>query len=79
MKIVIEDLFTSPKLKSHPEAIEGRMLKEFLAGGGTKKEFNRRKKLADRYHTILKQQIDDEKFYGCGGGSFYVSKGRKPG
>ena len=79
MKIVIEDLFTSPKLKSHPEAIEGRMLKEFLAGGGDQEDFNRYKELTVKYRSILRKQIDDEEFFGCGGGFFYVSKGRKPG
>lgn len=52
--------------------------KQFIAGGGDIKEFDRLKKAGDDMIEIMRIQIERGEYSACGGGLFYVIKGRKP-
>jgi len=54
-----------------------REKEEFLAGGGDPEEFDRIRKIDDRIRPIHKEQITKGEFFGCGGSTFYIIKGRK--
>ncbi len=59
------------------EIFMDRGKKEFLAGGGDPKEFEHYREINDRVMSILRQQIDDGKYFACGSTDFYIIKGRK--
>jgi SAM-dependent methyltransferase len=55
-----------------------REKREFLAGGGEVDEYNRYRETADRLMAIFRRQIEDNEYFSCGSGHFYIIKGRKP-
>jgi len=55
-----------------------REKREFLAGGGEVDEYNRYRETADRLLAIFRRQIEDNEYFACGSGHFYIIKGRKP-
>jgi len=54
-----------------------RALEEFLAGGGTREEFERYQKIYEKNNPILKKQLEEGTYRSCSGWFFYVIRGRK--
>jgi SAM-dependent methyltransferase len=54
-----------------------REREEFLAGGGEMEDYDRIKKVVDRLKPVYRQQLENGKFFVCGGSHLYVIKGRK--
>jgi ubiquinone/menaquinone biosynthesis C-methylase UbiE len=52
--------------------------RQYLAGGGNMRDFNRLKKFADKRRDISKKQIKRRVYFYCYSGIFYVVKGEKP-
>lgn len=50
----------------------------FIAGGGSPEEYDRLQKMSDELVDEFRRQLEAKKYYACGGGLFYVIKGRKP-
>jgi ubiquinone/menaquinone biosynthesis C-methylase UbiE len=82
--------YTTPELQHGIEMLKQRFLnetnveifrkrdkEEFLAGGGTEKEYEFLHDFHRRYIEKLKEQIESEKFYSCHSRYFYIVKGRK--
>jgi ubiquinone/menaquinone biosynthesis C-methylase UbiE len=63
--------------KRHKTRIN-RLKEGFLAGGGDPEDFGRYQALDDRIMSMIRQQVQDGKFYQCGAGDIYVVRGRKP-
>ncbi len=60
------------------QVIMKREREHFIAGGGSPEEYDRYKKMSDDMVEDFRQQLDAGTYYACGGGLFYVIKGRKP-
>jgi hypothetical protein len=50
---------------------------EFLAGGGTKPEFDRYVEIDTKIMSVFAKQIKDGEYSACGSGHFYFVKGVK--
>jgi len=64
--------------EKHKKFFKEKEQKEFLAGGGDIKEFNRCYKIYDKLKPVIKKQFEKGEFFGCGSHDFYIIRGRKP-
>jgi len=64
--------------KARRDTLRQREKEEFLAGGGSPEEYAGMEKIADEIFDDFKRQLEEKIYYACGGGLFYVIKGRKP-
>ncbi len=51
--------------------------RQYIAGGGTLREFNRMMKWGIKRRSILKKQVEDHSFFYCNTSIFYIIKGQK--
>jgi ubiquinone/menaquinone biosynthesis C-methylase UbiE len=65
--------------KNRRETLMEKEKKEFLAGGGDPEDYKCIRKILDKMHTTMKQQIDDNEYFTCGSGDFYIIIGKKSG
>jgi len=52
--------------------------REFDAGGGEPEDFKRYIRIRDRSLDTFRKQVEQGKFFACGGYFYYICKGRKP-
>jgi len=55
-----------------------RLKDGFLAGGGKPDDFERYREINQRTLSVLRQQIEEGKYFACSSGDIYIIKGRKP-
>jgi SAM-dependent methyltransferase len=60
------------------EIMRNRERKEFLAGGGDPKEYERYREIDDRALALMQRQIENREFFMCTAQDSYVVKGTKP-
>lgn len=60
------------------EVLRNRERKEFLAGGGDPKEYERYLEIDNKALAVMQQQIADGEYFMCTAQDFYVVKGTKP-
>jgi len=60
------------------KTLTDRERKEFEAGGGYEKDFERYKKIKDRIKLKIREQVKNKSYFECGSGDIYIIKGRKP-
>jgi ubiquinone/menaquinone biosynthesis C-methylase UbiE len=64
--------------KTRRDTWRQREKEEYMAGGGAPEEYEQSEKIGDELLDEYRQQLDDQTYYACGGGLFYVIKGSKP-
>ncbi len=62
----------------HTKFFKEQERKEFIAGGGVVKEFEKYYKIVDKLKPKIKKQFKEGKLFSCGSHDFYIIKGRKP-
>jgi len=77
-KNAIENLKKELLNEERREVVSAWQREQFIAGGGNPDEFDQLKKIGDQRIAALRTQIDRGEYIACGGGLFYIIKGRKP-
>lgn len=55
-----------------------RKRKEFIAGGGDLSEYGKYLQIENKYISLMRQQLEEGKYFACAGGALYTVKGQKP-
>jgi ubiquinone/menaquinone biosynthesis C-methylase UbiE len=77
-KVAYEKVSEQVLKEERREVIMKREREHFIAGGGSPEEYDRYRKISDEMVEDFRGQLDAGTYYACGGGLFYVIKGRKP-